>query len=196
MIFKRNIMKTLGFDDLGKYIKKIYSGEFADQYPLDWGRSKYYRLHEGVSIQQLIPKINPKTILDYGCGESTFIENLQQHFPNIQYTRYDPYIEKYNHYPDGQYDFVMCNLVIHLLNEELLAHTINELHRLTQDYVFVSVVVWSNHPEFSFEAEVNRWQNNFKNLFEITEQGVIKPGSDWFHLTDRCIVTFLLKKPT
>jgi hypothetical protein len=187
-------MKTLEFDDLGRYIKKIYSGEFADQYPPGWGRANDYRLHEGVSIQQLIPKINPKTILDYGCGESTVTENLQQHFPNITYTQYDPYVEKYNHYPQGHYDFVMCNLVIHLLNEKLLVHTINELHRLTRDYLFVSVVVLNNDTDFSFEDRINHWHNNFKNLFEITEQGLILPNPELFHLKNRCIVTFLLKK--
>jgi len=174
--------------ELGEWIKKIYSGNFLgtengiNTVSPTWGRSTNYFL-DNTPIKRIISVSDPKTILDYGCGESRVVENLQQEFPNIQYTKYDPYIERYKDYPSGQYDFIMCNLVLHLLNPDMKTYVIQELHRLTTGYVFISV------PQFR-TVNINLWQNRFKGLFKICKYGETERLID---LKNTKITSFLLK---
>ena len=189
--------------ELGEWVKKIYSGNFLetengiDTVTSSWGRSADYYLHN-TSIKKTISIINPKTILDYGCGESIVVENLQQEFPNIQYTKYDPYIERYKDYPIGQYDFIMCNLVIHLLNPDMKTYVIQELHRLNTGYVFVSVVITNIESNIDYSQNkfnnINRWKNEFKDLFDIVTYGGTRlVPEDLTHLKNKKIISFLLK---
>jgi len=110
----------LSFEELGELVNKIYSEQYHNTDNGShlgnpkWGKASHYKLSDSILIEDRISIIDPKTILDYGCGKSVVVENLQQQFPNIQYTKYDPYINQYNHRPTGQYDFILCNLVIHL----------------------------------------------------------------------------------
>ena len=149
---------------MGEWVKKIYSGNFLgtengiNTVSPTWGRSKNY-FFDNTPIKKIISEVDPKTILDYGCGESRVVENLQQEFPNIRYTKYDPYIERYKDYPSGQYDFIMCNLVVHLLNPEMKKYVVQELHQLNTGYVFISA------PQLRV-LNIERWQNQFKDLFK------------------------------
>lgn len=186
---RMNLTSNYTQEELGEWVKKIYSGNFLgtengiNTVSPTWGRSKNY-FFDNTPIKKIISELDPKTILDYGCGESRVVENLQQEFPNIRYTKYDPYVERYKDYPSGQYDFIMCNLVVHLLNPEMKKYVIQELHRLNTGYVFISVLTLKN------------WQKNqFKDLFEIckcgeTEYSPLEKLTDFENLK---ITSFLLK---
>ena len=186
---RMNLTSNYTQTEMGEWVKKIYSGNFLGTengiktVPPTWGRNPDY-FFDNTPIKKIISELDPKTILDYGCGESRVVENLQQEFPNIRYTKYDPYVERYKDYPSGQYDFIMCNLVVHLLNPEMKKYVIQELHRLNTGYVFISVLTLKN------------WQKNqFKDLFEIckcgeTEYSPLEKLTDFENLK---ITSFLLK---
>lgn len=190
MLVRMTILSACTQTELGEWVKKIYSGNFLgtengiNTVSPTWGRSIDYYL-DNTSIKKIISELAPKTILDYGCGESTVVGNLQQEFPDIQYTKYDPYVERYKDYPSGQYDFIMCNLVVHLLNPEMKKYVIQELHRLNTGYVFISVLTF-----FTI-----KWQNQFKDLFEICKCGETeyRESEKLTDLKNIKIASFLLK---
>ena len=183
----------LSHDELGQWVKKIYSKELTD-IPDEWGKASMYVLNKKISIESLIKLIKPKTMLDYGCGQSTVIETLQQTFPQIDYAKYDPFVDEYNNYPTGYYDFITCCLVLHLLNKDILSHTIQELHRLSLNYVFVTVVIYET-VDSSLEIQINHWINNFNTLFKIVTKEIM-PRHVYPNSKDMYTVHFLLKKLT
>lgn len=134
----KNSFSPIPSDQIEEYVRRIYSGEpgLRDE---GCGRASNYYLEKNIPIEKIISVFRFNSILDYGCGMSTVTENLKKIFPNIVYTKYDPYVDQYSQYPTGQYDFVMCNLVLSMLRGDELVHTIQELHRLSLSYVFVCV---------------------------------------------------------
>jgi len=76
----------------------------------------------------------------------------------------------------------------------MLLHVTQDLHRLGTGYVFVSVAVMSNKPDFDLECFINYWKNNFKDFFKIVKRELITPSEELPQLKDRQIATFLLKK--
>jgi hypothetical protein len=185
--------KKLTPTELEELVKKIYLGEKdlggITKSP-NWGRSPMYFLSNQVPIYKLIEKLKCKNILDYGCGYSTVIDNLQSQFSNIEYAKYDPFIEEYNNYPVGKYDLVMCNVVLHLLDQSTLDHTIKELYRLSNSHVFVSVASFDNQ----IENIKSMWENRFNPTFVVLYKGVIDVPIE--RQSNNCSkhITFLLKK--
>ena len=76
-------------------------------------------------IKTVIDKINPISVLDYGCGKAWHYTHDSVHHEwgiNMP-TLYDPYVEKYNKlatYSSKYFDLVLCvDVMEHILREEV-----------------------------------------------------------------------------
>lgn len=109
-----------GRDSIGAFAfrkdLKTYRG-YIDQYA-EKHETKYYgssatELHLG-SIAEVVKRVNPKSILDYGCGRS----DLLAHFwldGKRRLARYDPAIRKYRALPRDHFDLVIsCDVMEHI----------------------------------------------------------------------------------
>ena len=76
-------------------------------------------------IKAVIDKVNPISVLDYGCGKGWQYTHSKVHKEwNINIpTLYDPYVEKYNKlatYSCNYFDLVLCvDVMEHILPEEI-----------------------------------------------------------------------------
>ncbi len=108
---------------------------------------QYKQIHSskvyGVSSKHLVGAIAPlvrefDSILDYGCGQSEFIDGM----PNKIKHRYDPAIPKYQEQPDpSDVDVVTCNDVMEHVPEEAVDEVLKDIYRLSDKAVFVISLV-------------------------------------------------------
>lgn len=113
------------FDDLVK--------EYADIH-----NSKYYG-HSGENllpeITETVKNLNPKSILDYGCGRSplvTYFYNDGQR----QIYKYDPAIKDYKTMPCNKVDLVLCTDVLeHILIRDQ-ERVLMEIRSLSENVIF------------------------------------------------------------
>jgi hypothetical protein len=189
---EQKLFPELTWLELEEKVKKIYSNQLFDNAISNpgWGRSSMYYINKDYPISKLIPMIQCNSILDYGCGLSTVVDKLKQEFKYINYSKYDPFVNEYSSLPEGNYDLVLCNLVLQLLNPTLLDSAIKKLYQLSNKYVFVSVTL---HAECNVNQTIIYWKNNL-SMFSIINQDV----SDIEKLAQvdnyTMILSFLLKK--
>jgi hypothetical protein len=189
---KRKTFPKLTWSELEEKVKKIYSDQLSDDIVPrpGWGKSPMYYISKDYSIDKLIPVINCKSILDYGCGLSTVVDTLKQEFKDINYAKYDPFVSEYSGPPVKNYDLVLCNLVLQLLNPTLLDDAIKDLYQLSNEYVFVSVNL---HEECDVDQKIIYWKNNL-SMFKIISQELsdVETSAQAYNHTK--ILSFLLKK--
>jgi hypothetical protein len=107
----------------------------------------YARIHEaGVygasSIKNLrfirpeIRLLRPRSILDYGCGQSALIDRLDLGYP-VELRRYDPAIPKYANRPDGLADLLINVDVLEHIEEQDLDAVLAEMRALCRDAIII-----------------------------------------------------------
>ena len=115
-------------------IKEYYIGQYKELHA-----NKVY----GVSSKHLAGAISPlvrqfDSILDYGCGQSEFIDLM----PNKEKHRYDPAIPKYQEQPDpSDVDVVTCLDVMEHVPEAAVEEVLKDIYRLSDKAVFVISLV-------------------------------------------------------
>jgi 2-polyprenyl-3-methyl-5-hydroxy-6-metoxy-1,4-benzoquinol methylase len=80
-----------------------------------------------------------KTILDYGCGKGELKQLLEQAFPDVSVTNYDPGVEEFQQLPTGKFDLVIATHVLEHVEPELLQDTLKELDSRIGNYAFFEV---------------------------------------------------------
>lgn len=109
--------------------------DYIEQYKKLHKQCKYGKSSEKLydEILPLIKEINPKSILDYGCGQSKLIEML----PCEKRYRYDPAIEKYSILPTtNQVDLVLCIDVLEHIPLEDLNETLVMIRHFSDNVIF------------------------------------------------------------
>lgn len=86
-------------------------------------------------IRLLMEDISPKSILDYGCGQSRLADLMREH-SNAETHRYDPAIDGINSIPLDKYDFITCTDVMEHVVEEDCRKVIGELAALSGNVFF------------------------------------------------------------
>lgn len=78
----------------------------------------------------------PKTLLDYGCGQSTLVDNLS--VPSLtRADRYDPAIPRYATLPSGVYDVLVNVDVLEHVPEAQLEPLLKQMRSLCRDALIV-----------------------------------------------------------
>lgn len=126
--------------------ENIYSFAFIKDIPDYHGTIQQYKdLHAGFygsssmlhfdSISRIVKKINPKSILDYGCGRS----DLASWFwldGQRKIERYDPAIPQYKVMPQEMFDLVFCNDVMEHINMRDVDKVLAEIKNLGERVIF------------------------------------------------------------
>jgi len=80
-----------------------------------------------------------ETILDYGCGKGHLGEYLREHFPNIQYTGYDPGVREFSKLPEGRFDLVTSSDVLEHIEPHNLDATLLEMWERTGKVMYNNI---------------------------------------------------------
>lgn len=89
-------------------------------------------------VQNLINKITPQSVLDYGCGQSDLYK-LIRGVPHI--VRYDPAIAGIDTLPEGEFDLVLSTDVMEHIPEDTVDEVLEDLHRLGKTvYIVISCI--------------------------------------------------------
>lgn len=86
-------------------------------------------------IAPLVLSLNPKTILDYGCGRSSLIHYFWNDGKRKLY-KYDPAIREYRRNPVEEADLILCTDVLEHIPEINLGGMIKHLKRMSDNVIF------------------------------------------------------------
>lgn len=93
--------------------------------------SNYYE-----EVCLVIDTINPKTVLDYGCGKAVLITQLQKKYPNIKFYGYDPAIPERSVMPVEKADLVLNTDVLEHIPQEQLPAVIERISQISSRVFF------------------------------------------------------------
>jgi cyclopropane fatty-acyl-phospholipid synthase-like methyltransferase len=79
-------------------------------------------------LESFIESVNPKSVLDFGCGKGRLLETIKERFPNIKVRGYDPANPDY----ENNIDDVFVDL---LISSDVLEHVEPEYIDQTLDYL-------------------------------------------------------------
>lgn len=155
-------------------IKRLYS-------TTNWygNRDQYnFQLEKdsATSLEDILITIGPKTVLDYGSGNGLAIDRLKELFPNIQFTKYDPFVPTYSARPTEKFDLVVSHRVLRSVEPEFKAQVINDMHNYANQYLLLEILLYDvdNIPV--------DYYNDLLSNFNIVKKGVNDPvlrqGSD------------------
>lgn len=125
----------------------IYSYAFRKtQAGYNWNVGQYQQLHAsrhyGSSahlhfdvISKYIISLNPKSILDYGCGRSDFVSYFWLDGRRT-ISKYDPAIPEYSEPPKGVYDLVLCLDVMEHIAIKDIARVLSQIRQYSQRAMF------------------------------------------------------------
>lgn len=92
-----------------------------------WG-SEFKKMPVPQLLRETIKKYKPKTILDFGCGKGFLSKRLQNDFPNINVSGWDP---SHGTELDGTYDMIVSTDVLEHVEPDYLDETLHELYNRT-----------------------------------------------------------------
>jgi len=102
-------------DDYKKQIEKLHSKK-------NWGTTSTL----GKKCQEVIEKYNPKSILDFGCGNGQITDLLKQTYPEKTIYGYDPAF--HDSMPDNV-DMIMSTDVLEHIEPNYLKNTLADLDK-------------------------------------------------------------------
>jgi hypothetical protein len=99
--------------------------------------------YAGDSIVELL-KDHPEieTILDYGCGEGTLREWVEDKGIHKDWTLYDPGMWDFKNKPKGKFDLVITTDVLEHVEEIMLNNVIKHLRELTGRFLYNEIACY------------------------------------------------------
>lgn len=83
-----------------------------------------------------IKLLKPKSVIDYGCGQSLLIDQLELPYP-LEKRRYDPAIPAYSQKPSKVYDLLINVDVLEHIREDDLDPIIEEMRSLCRNAILI-----------------------------------------------------------
>ena len=115
------------------------SEEYIKQYEILHKQDKSYGAsHEDYleEVSLFIEYLQPKNVLDYGCGKGVMLNNLIKKYPKINFYGYDPAIPKYKEIPSQKIDMIINTDVLEHIPEEYLPEVMKEISSLCSNCFF------------------------------------------------------------
>jgi 2-polyprenyl-3-methyl-5-hydroxy-6-metoxy-1,4-benzoquinol methylase len=148
-----------------------------EYYKIYWAESSGGKLY-GKSSEDLlewitpyIKELNPKTILDWGCGRSCLVNYFWKDGERKIY-KYDPAIHEYKDKPEIVADLLLCTDVLEHIPKEHLALCFQEIFKHSRKQIFtVSMIKARKKLPCGMNAHVNvqnrtYWVKEFKRYFD------------------------------
>jgi len=88
------------------------------------------------AISLFVDYLQPRTILDYGCGKGGLVRALQEKYPNLKVFGYDPAVEEFAELWISKVDFIICTDVLEHIPEKELYATVERISSLSQKCFF------------------------------------------------------------
>ena len=88
------------------------------------------------AISALIDYLQPKSILDYGCGKGGLVKALAEKYPKIKVYGYDPAVEQFSIMPVDKVDLVVNTDVLEHIPEDELPETVQRIASISQNVFF------------------------------------------------------------
>jgi hypothetical protein len=140
-------------------------------------QGKYDTELVGRAILALAYQLDRKiSLLDYGCGDGSLVNNLKYLFNCIDVTMYDPFQEEYSKDPEGKFDVVTCFDVMEHVEEQCVENTLKYIASKTNYMATFSIAlsdatktledgrnahITQHHPEW--------WINRLSKYFIVAE---------------------------
>lgn len=118
---------------------KITDSKYIEQYTLLHEKKKYGASSELYYswIKSEIEILKPKTILDYGCGQSKLSNLIANDYIHIDVSKYDPSIPTFNNLIVKKYDLILCTDVLEHLTYDILDNILITIKLMTENVIFV-----------------------------------------------------------
>ncbi len=87
-------------------------------------------------ISLMIDFLNPKTILDFGCGKGSLVEAISRKYPEIEVFGYDPAIPERTELPNKKIDFIINTDVLEHIPEAELPEIVDSISKISQNVFF------------------------------------------------------------
>jgi 2-polyprenyl-3-methyl-5-hydroxy-6-metoxy-1,4-benzoquinol methylase len=91
-------------------------------------------------VSALVARLEIDTVLDYGCGKGRLVEGVAKlpHDRSFTIELYDPAVPEYADPPECA-ELVVCIDVLEHIEPELLENVLDDIRRLAQHYVFLTI---------------------------------------------------------
>lgn len=93
-------------------------------------------VRNGRFLRPDIKLLRPASIIDYGCGQSRLLDQLELDYP-LEMRRYDPAIPAFSRKPEGVYDLLISIDVLEHIPEPDLDPVIEELRSLCRNAILI-----------------------------------------------------------
>lgn len=122
-VFKRDL------PDYQEFVGMYYDIHMARHY----GASSNLYLDQ---IGEVVRKLNPSSILDYGCGRSDLVAHFWRDGKRV-IKRYDPAINEFKEMPGGEFDLVLCCDVMEHIPMRHVDRVFKDIRLKSQRVIFV-----------------------------------------------------------
>jgi len=104
----------------------------------------YFQLRDdrATLLEDLVKELNPTTVLDYGSGNGLAIDKLEKIFPNIQFTKYDPFVLKYSAKPQGSFELVVAHRVMRSVETEFREQVIADMYNYASKNLLIELLIY------------------------------------------------------
>lgn len=147
---KRIIVKGVGYFT-GINSKKYWDHRFSSNWEIQNGRTQSTLFATGFSLTNFARSINPKSVLDYGCGLADSMPVLKMAFPEASLHFYDfssvamdkaslnygTIANAYDFKDPRKFELVYCSNVIEHITDENLVGFLSDLISKSSKYVVI-----------------------------------------------------------
>ena len=118
----------------------IVRKELIDQYKKlhdenrEYGKSSNNKI---ALVSHIVKRSSCRSVLDYGCGKSSLMDQLSSEIPQIEVVKYDPAIAEFSQKPDCKFDFAVCTDVMEHIPEEDVSDVLSDVHNHSELVLFV-----------------------------------------------------------
>lgn len=99
----------------------------------DYGATSIRMLDE---ISLAIEYIQPKTVLDFGCGKGTVLVGLKEKYPDIMFYGYDPGIPGKDILPVQKADLIINTDVLEHIPEDRIDDVLQQMASISENVIF------------------------------------------------------------
>lgn len=161
-------------------------------FPLNKNNNKtLLSIEQETTIEEILERLKPETVLDYGCGHGLALNALEKKYPNIKFTGFDPFVSNYSTRPEGTFDLVMSHRVLRIVEPEFREQVVQDMYNFTKEHLVLSILL------YDVDGISYDFWSNLLSKYNILEQGLGQPqyreGYDtkYYNISN---IGFLIKK--